>query len=167
VDANFELDNNANYLNAKDGIWPRGRILSYSQFRSIQHVRADIFIHKASGHRRHRLPFMRLTDFWSSKRFPFNALPEVVKLKNIQVIPNAGWHFNNLIEESEIIQKIESSCHVEWNTQEVRTNAVNNYRNASDIYTGMKHEIVEVGESYPIFIQNEIERWKKFIYISN
>jgi hypothetical protein len=164
VDAVLELDNYANYLNAKDGIWPRGRIVSFSRFRSIQHMRADIFIHKASQFRRHQLPFMRLTDFWSSKRFPFNALPELVKVKNLEVIPNAGWHFNNLIEESEIIQKIESSCHVEWNTQEVRVNALNNYRNASDIYTGVKHEIVEVNESYPFFIQNNIDKWQSFIY---
>ena len=116
VDAILELDNYANYINARDGIWPRGRIVSKSNFRSIQHMRADIFIRQASEFRRHRLPIMRLTDFWSSKRFPFNSLPEIVSVRNLEVISKGGWHFNNLIEEHEIIQKIESSCHVEWNT---------------------------------------------------
>lgn len=164
TDAILELDNFANYLNAKDGVWPRGRIQSFSLFRSIQHMRADIFIYTASRYRRHRLPFMRLTDFWSSKRFPFNELPELIKIKDFQIVKNAGWHFNNLIDESEIIQKIESSCHVEWNTDEIRLNAIKNYRNASDIYTGLKHQVVDIDQSYPSTILENSDRWKSFVF---
>jgi hypothetical protein len=164
VDVILELDNYANYINARVGIWPRGRIVSHSNFRTIQHMRADIYICKAARFRRHRLPVMRLTDFWSSKRFPFNALPEIVSVRNLEIIPNSGWHFNNLIEEHEIIKKIESSCHVEWNTPKVREAALNNYRNASDIYTGQKHEIVEIDDSYPSCITNNLEYWKSFIF---
>lgn len=164
VDAILELDNYANYLNAKVGIWPRGRVVSRSQFRTIQHMRADIFIGQASKFRRHRLPIMRLTDFWSSKRFPLNVLPEIISVKKLEIIPNAGWHFNNLMEEHEIIEKIESSCHVEWNTPEVLENALNNLKNASDIYTGQKHEIVEIDDSYPSCVINNLEKWKPFIF---
>ncbi|CAN2170189.1 Glycosyl transferase, family 17 [Candidatus Nanopelagicaceae bacterium] len=164
VDAILELDNYANYLNARDGVWSRGRIQSFGQFRSIQHMRADIFIKAASKYRRHRLPFMRLTDFWSSKRFPFNVLPEFIRGADIQIVENAGWHFNNLIDESEIVQKIESSCHVEWNTEDVRINALSNYRNAADIYTGQKHQIVEIDETFPSYILLNQDRWKRFIF---
>ena len=164
VDAILELDNYANYINARDGIWPRGRIVSLSNFRSIQHMRADIFIRQASEFRRHRLPIMRLTDFWSSKRFPFNSLPEIVSVRNLEVISKGGWHFNNLIEEREIIQKIESSCHVEWNTPEVREAAINNYRNASDIYTGQRHEIVQIDESFPRYVRENQSRWSAFVF---
>ena len=164
VDVILELDNYANYINAKDGIWPRGRIVSRSEFRTIQHMRADIFVRKASEFRRHRLPVMRLTDFWSTKRFPFNSLPEVVLVRNLEVIAKGGWHFNNLIQESEIIQKIESSCHIEWNTSEVRNAAINNYRNASDIYSGQKHEIVVIDNSYPRYIIENLEKWEPYIF---
>ena len=164
VDAILELDNYANYLNARDGVWSRGRIQSFGQFRSIQHMRADIFINAASKYRRHRLPLMRLTDFWSSKRFPFNQLPELVRTKEIRIIGNGGWHFNNLIEENEILQKIESSCHVEWNTEDVRSKALSNYRNAADIYTGQKHQIVEIDDTFPSYILLNQERWKRFIF---
>ena len=163
VDVILELDNYANYLNAKDGVWPRGRIQSYSRFRSIQHMRADIFIHQVAGHRRHRLPFMRLTDFWSSKRYPFNALPEFIRINDLKVLEKSGWHFNNLVDESEIIQKIESSCHVEWNTEVIKSNAIINYKNACDIYTGAKHQIVTVDQSYPRYVFENLDRWKPFI----
>lgn len=164
VDVILELDNYANYLNTKDGLWPRGRVQSYGTFRSIQHMRADIFIQKAAIHRRHKMPIIRLTDFWSSKRFPFNRLPEVVRFNNLQVIPQGGWHFNNLISECEIVNKIESSCHVEWNTEEVRLRAVAHYKNAADIYTGKKHEIVAIDSSFPVCILNNLKRWKPYIY---
>lgn len=163
IDAILELDNYANYLNARDGVWPRGRVQSFSQFQSIQHMRADIFIYKASKYRRHRLPFMRLTDFWSSKRFPFNKLPEFIRLRDFQVVKSGGWHFNNLIEESEIIRKIESSSHVEWNTKEIKLNAIKNYKNACDIYTGKKHQIVTIDQNYPRSVFENLDRWKPFI----
>lgn len=164
VDAILELDNYANFLNAKVGVWPRGRIQSFSQFKSIQHMRADIFIYKAARYRRHRLPFMCLTDFWSSRRYPFNALPEFIKINDLQILEKGGWHFNNLIDESEIIRKIESSCHVEWNTEEIKINAIKNYKKASDIYTGQKHTIVKIDASFPEYITSNIYRWSPYIY---
>lgn len=164
VDVILELDNYANYLNAKDGVWPRGRIQSFSQFRSIQHMRADIFIFKAAKSRRHRLPFMRLTDFWSSKRYPFNKLPELIKVNKLQALEKSGWHFNNLIDESEIIQKIESSCHIEWNTEEIKSSAIKNYKNACDIYTGAKHQIVTIDQNYPRTVLENLERWRPFVF---
>jgi|GEM_PF-2324933 len=164
VDVILELDNYANYLNAKvNEKWPRGRIQSFSRFKSIQHMRADIFIFKAAKHRRHQLPFMRLTDFWSSKRYPFNTLPEFIKVNELEILENGGWHFNNLIDESEIIQKIESSSHVEWNTEEIKLNAIRNYKDARDVYTGEQHQIVAVDQSYPRSVFENLDRWKPFI----
>ena len=164
VNALLELNNYANYLNARVGIWPRGRVQSFSMFQSVQHMRADIFIHSGASQRRHRMPIMRLTDFWSSKRFPFNQFPEYVKIPNLQVVSKGGWHFNNLLTESEIIEKIQSSCHVEWNTDSTRRKAIENYRQAADIYTGEKLKIVEIDSSFPRYIQEDIKRWEKFIY---
>ncbi len=164
VDALLVLDNYANYLNTKDGVWSRGRVQSWSKFRSIQKMRADIFIHNSASHRRHNMPVMRLTDFWSSRRFPFNRLPEFIKINPLQVFGSAGWHFNNLFSEDEIIRKIESSCHTEWNTLEIRANALHNFKNASDIYTGKKHEIVEIDTTFPLFVQENRRRWSKFIF---
>jgi beta-1,4-mannosyl-glycoprotein beta-1,4-N-acetylglucosaminyltransferase len=164
VDALLELDNYANYLNAQDGVWLRGRVQSWGKFRSIQHMRADIFIHNSANHRRHNLPVMRLTDFWSTRRFPLNRLPEFIRVNTLQIYQNAGWHFNNLFSEDEIIRKIESSCHTEWNTFEVRRNAIVNFKNAADIYTGKSHEIVEIDSSFPACIQKDIRKWSKFIF---
>ena len=164
IDALLELDNYANYLNTKDGFWQRGRIQSWNKFRSIQHMRADIYIHNSASNRRHQLPVMRLTDFWSPKRYPLNKFPELIKINTLQVFKNAGWHFNNLIDEESIIEKIESSCHVEWNTPEVRAKAIHNYKNALDIYTGAKHKVISIDETYPRHVVENIDRWSQFIF---
>lgn len=163
VDVILNLDNYANYLNMKDGTWPRGRVQSYNNFRSIQKMRADIFIAKAGDNRRHNLPFMRLTDFWSSRRYPFYLIPEYIKFQPLEIIERAGWHFNNLISEDEILQKIESSCHIEWNTPEVRAKAIENYRNGRDIYTGQAHLKVELDQHYPQCITANPSRWLPYI----
>jgi beta-1,4-mannosyl-glycoprotein beta-1,4-N-acetylglucosaminyltransferase len=167
VDVILELDNYANYLNTRDGIWARGRIQSFENFQSVQHMRADLFVHKVSSHRRHQLPFLRLTDFWSSKRFPFNRLPELIKLKDIQVISNGGWHFNNLFEENEIILKIESSSHVEWNTSSVKENAIANYKSGRDIYTGVEHQVIAIDPTFPEYVVDNLKRWNPFIFVPN
>lgn len=163
VDAILELDNYANYLNTRDGIWPRGRIQSFGNFRSIQHMRTDIFIHQASKSRRHRLPFMRLTDFWSYRRFPLNKFPELIEVRNLQVIERGGWHFNNLLQENDIASKIESSSHTEWNTSEVRQNALANFRSGRDIYTGVEHQIVTIDETFPKSVVENLSRWDAYI----
>jgi hypothetical protein len=163
VDAILILDNYANYLNMSDGSWPRGRVQSYLNFRGIQKMRADIFISQSAGNRRHSLPFMRLTDFWSSRRYPFYLLPEYIKLRPLELINRGGWHFNNLISEDEVLQKIESSCHVEWNTPEVKAKAIENYRNGRDIYTGQPHVRVEIDEYFPNGITSNISRWLPYI----
>lgn len=164
VNAIFELDNYANYLNTLAGKWLRGRAISWSLFRSIQHTRADTFIYSAAMNRRHNFPFMRLTDFWSAKRFPFNKLPERITQPTLEVIRNAGWHFNNLFDESDIIEKIQSSSHVEWNTPKALAQAINHYRSASDIYTGEKHKIAKIDSSYPKTVRENLERWQNYIY---
>ena len=164
VNAIFELDNYANYLHTLAGKWLRGRAISWSLFQSIQHTRADTFIYSAAMNRRHKFPFMRLTDFWSAKRFPFNKLPERITQPVLEVIRNAGWHFNNLFDESEIIEKIQSSSHVEWNTPTARAQAINHYRSASDIYTGEKHKIAKIDSSYPKTVRENLERWQNYIY---
>jgi len=163
VDAILELDNYANYLNTRDGIWPRGRIQAFSKFRSVQHMRTDIYIHQASRFRRHNLPFMRLTDFWSYRRFPLNKLPELIEVRNLQIIQHGGWHFNNLFEENEIASKIESSSHTEWNTSEVRENALRNYRLGRDIYTGVEHQIVTIDDTFPKYVLDNLIRWDPYI----
>ena len=164
IDVILELTNYANYLNAYVGVWSRGRVQSFSKFKSIQHMRADLFIQTAYSHRRHNLPFLRLTDYWTTRRYPFYLLPEHVRKPELQTIANAGWHFNNLVDEIEIIYKIESSSHIEWNTKEIRLKALNNYKNASDIYTGELHQIVEIDETYPKAITENLERWNMYIY---
>ena len=164
IDVILELTNYANYLNAYDGVWPRGRVQSFSKFKSIQHMRADLFIQTAYSQRRHNLPFLRLTDYWTTRRYPFYLLPVYIRKPELQTIANAGWHFNNLVDVNDIIYKIESSSHAEWNTEEVRLKALKNYKSASDIYTGELHQIVEIDESYPRAITEKLEKWNMFIY---
>jgi len=164
VDAILELDNYANYLNLSSGKWLRGRVQSFSLYKGIQNMRKDIFLFQAGAQRRHSLPFIRVPDFWTTRRFGLHLIPSKFEKLDLQIVPNAGWHFNNLFLKNEIIKKIENSSHVEWNTDRVRDRAIKNFESGCDIYTGMKLSVVKIDETFPKYITSNLDQWAQYIY---
>ena len=164
IDAILQFNNYANYLNLKDGIWERCRISSYQFIRSVQGMRQDIFILQAYPQRRIKWPLLWIPDFFTTRRYHLNKFPKIVRKKQISVIPNGGWHFNNLFSQDSILTKISNSSHIEWNTELVRKFAVRNYLEGKDIYTGKKFNQVEIDQSYPEYIIQNLEKWKPFIF---
>lgn len=164
----LELDAFANKLNLYSGKWVRARVQSYKLFKSIQHMRQDIFIRDAIKQKRFTAPILRISDFYTTRRFGLHKIP--INVRNYKppiVVNNAGWHFNNLMPENEIIYKIENSSHIEWNTEIIRKNAINNFRTGRDIYTGEKMQVVQIDESFPLYVSNNKGYWKKFIFEEN
>jgi len=162
----FEFDFYVNYLNAKSGKWYRARAISNCLFDSVQQMRADVFIYFASGTRRHNFPVMRLTDFWSSKRFPFYKFPERISVPKLEIVKNAGWHFNNLLSEDQIMEKIKNSSHTELSRKLSLERASYHYRNACDVWTGEEYKIVQIDMSFPKCVRENLDRWKDFIFDS-
>lgn len=164
INALLELRHFHNYLNLTSGTWLRGRVQSFSLFKGIQNMRKDIFLFMAASQRRHPLPIIRIPDFWTTRRFGIHFLPSKFTISNLEVIRDAGWHFNNLFLEEDIIYKIKSSSHFEWNKETILENAVKNLKDGRDIYTGEKYSPVKIDETFPSYITNNINRWSKFIF---
>ncbi len=163
VNTILQLRNYANALNLQNGHWERVRVISADQFRSIQHLRKDLFLRVAMKQRTRRLPFIRVPDYWTTKRYFMWLLPEFISLAAIDITPDSGWHFNNLIARNEIEMKIKSSCHVELSSEESLAKALKNYDENREIYNGDKLDLVQIDETFPISVQMDISKWKEFI----
>ena len=80
------------------------------------------------------------------------------------MVTNAGWHFNNLLPPEMIITKIKNSSHIEWNTVEVRSKAIENYYQGKDIYTSKKLKFENIDDKYPACIYQNIHNWENYIF---
>lgn len=163
VNTILQLRNYANALNLQNGYWERVRVVSADQFKSIQHLRKDLFLMSALRQRKSRLPFIKVPDYWTARRFFMWLLPEYVSLPAIDITPDSGWHFNNLISRNEIEMKIKSSCHVELSSEESVAKALENYDENREIYNGGKLVLVQIDETFPISVRMDIAKWKEFI----
>jgi hypothetical protein len=127
-------------------------------------MRQDIFLHTAKSQQRFNIPVVRIPDFWNTRRFLPSNFPQIVKFNNLQVVENGGWHFNNLLSANEIIEKINSSCHTELNSEAIRLKAIENYLGGKEIYTGKKLTKVVIDETFPEYVQNNIEKLAPYIF---
>ena len=160
----LEMNNYVNYLNVYAGKWSRARIISGAKYKSIQGMRQDIFLLQAFNKRRHRMPLIRVPVYWTDRRFLLWKLPKLISHKpQIDLVKNAGWHFNNLFKAESVITKIQNSSHTELNTDEVRTNAMKRFINGQDIYTGEQYKTVQIDSSYPSTVYNHLSKWRAHI----
>ncbi len=170
VDCNvlLEMNNYINYLNVCAGKWSRARVISGAKYKSIQNMRQDIFLLQAFNKRRHRMPLIRVPNYWTNRRFLLWKLPKFIFHKpKIDIVKDAGWHFNNLFNADNIISKIESSSHTEMNTVVIKKVAIDRFKQGRDIYTGEKYGVVEIDASYPDIVFKNMARWGKNIFTQN
>jgi len=160
----LEMNNYVNYLNVYAGKWSRARVISSAKYKSIQNMRQDIFLLQAFNNRRHRMPFIRVPNYWTSRRFLLWKFPKFILRKpQIEIVKNAGWHFNNLLKAESVLTKIENSSHTELNTHEVRLNAKNRFLNGQDVYTGEQYATIDIDSSYPKTVYERLNEWRDHI----
>ena len=161
----FELDNYVNYLNLYAGKWRRIRVVSGNNFKSVVRMKQDIFLFSDFEKRRHKFPFIRVPVLWTHRKFFLWKIPQLIQEKpNLKLVENGGWHFNNLFDAEEIISKIESSSLTEMNTEEIKSTAIDRFKQGREIYTGEKYNMVEIDDSYPAIVYKNISKWSKFIF---
>jgi hypothetical protein len=51
------------------------------------------------------------------------------------------------------------------NTEEVRIEAINRFKQGKEIYSGEKYKTVEIDDSYPSIVYKNISKWSKFIFV--
>ncbi len=97
------------------------------------------------------------------KKYPFWRID---KPRNLQIIPNGGWHFAYLQSAENISKKIKSFAHGEFNKEEFSNENIiqNKIKKSEDIFgRGYRIKRVDVDKSFPDYILDNKEALKKWI----
>lgn len=113
-----------------------------------------------------------------TKLFSFNLLEkysltemrrELLNEENIRISPG-GWHWsyigsNGLSVEERVITKINSAAHQEYNNDSVKSSISNHLKNNNDPLGrgGCKYEIVQIDDTYPKYILDNLEKYSYLI----
>ena len=100
-----------------------------------------------------------------SKNLKYSFL-RIDKEKSIEIFKNAGWHFNNILSPEEISLKLKTFAHSEFANE--KFSSVNiiekKINNQIDLFErNHKYQKVEVDETFPKYIRNNMKKFKKFI----
>ena len=97
------------------------------------------------------------------KKYPFWRID---KIKNLQIIEDGGWHFAYLKNPADILKKIKSSAHGEFNKVEFanRENIEKKINLGMDIFDrGITYKKVKIDNTYPEYIIENKEKFKEWI----
>ena len=140
------LQKNFNYkfnlYNKYESPWEGTRVSKKKNLKSIDYLRQKILI------KNFKYPFWRID-----------------KEKNIQIINDGGWHFNNILSPKEISLKLKSFAHTEFSNAKFSSLKVIKYKikkkfdlfNRGHIYKKISFKV------FPKIILKEIKKYKKFL----
>ena len=97
------------------------------------------------------------------KKYPFWRID---KPRNLQIIENGGWHFAYLKSSADIIKKIKSSAHGEFNKKDFANlkNIEEKISMKKDIFDRkITYKKVEIDDSFPKYIIENKEKFKDWI----
>jgi len=97
------------------------------------------------------------------KKYPFWRID---KLKNLQIIENGGWHFAYLQSPENILKKIKSSSHGEFDNIDFANleNIKEKISMEKDIFDrGISYKKVQIDNSFPKYIVDNKEKLNKWI----
>ena len=97
-----------------------------------------------------------------SKQYPFWRFDK----KNINIIQNGGWHFSFIRKPNQIIKKIESYAHSEFNKNEFKDEKriIEKINKGDDIFDrGIKYSKVNVDDSFPEYILKNKKKFSEWI----
>ena len=132
-----------NLFNEHESPWEGSRVCKKKDLKSIDFMRQKV----------------------KSKNLKYNFL-RIDKEKNIEIFKNAGWHFNNILSPEEISLKLKTFAHSEFADE--KFSSVNiiekKINNQIDLFErNHKYQKVEIDETFPKYIRNNIKKFKKFI----
>jgi len=86
--------------------------------------------------------------------------------KDIEIIKDGGWHFNNLYNFDTISKKLEAFPHKEFNSKKysdikIIEKKINNLEDLFD--RGHKYEKIKLDNDYPKYILNNLDLFKDYI----
>ena len=88
------------------------------------------------------------------------------KEKNLEIFLEAGWHFNNVMDPEKISLKLKTFAHSEYSKISFSSPEIikNKIENKIDLFDrGEKYQAVEIDNTFPEYLRNKLEKYKKFI----
>jgi beta-1,4-mannosyl-glycoprotein beta-1,4-N-acetylglucosaminyltransferase len=164
VNAILEFRMFSNYLNTFSGSWLRARAVSGNLYRNIESLRQDVYLLSLSDRKYFKRFLTRVPIWFTTRNYYLWELPKFYSRPVIEVIPDAGWHFNNLYSKEHIMRKLSASAHVEHNNSQIIKNLSERLKYGQDIYSGKKYEVLDIDETFPQEIINNLVKWDKYIF---
>lgn len=97
------------------------------------------------------------------KFIKIRTIDEVRNNENARQLPDAGWHFSYVNSLDFIKEKIESFSHNELNTEEFKSKLEYKYNNCQSLFGDDFWTVVDIDESFPEYLRNNIEKYKHLI----
>jgi len=91
------------------------------------------------------------------------TIDEIRNNDNARQINDAGWHFSYIGDVNFIKNKIESFSHTELNTEEFKSKLEFKYKNCQSLFGDDYWSVVQIDDSFPIHIKNNIDKFKHII----
>ena len=127
--------------------WEGSRICKKKYLKTFENLRANI------RKKNLRYKFYRIDKFYLEK--------------NIKLINNGGWHFSYLMNAKEIIKKIKSSTHIEYNKKEYTNPKLieKKIKQGKDLFNrgDTFNKIKFTNKIYPKYLIKNKERFKDLI----
>mgnify|MGYP001441587188 CR=1 FL=1 len=104
-----------------------------------------------------------LRDIKIKKR---NILKKYIFNMDYKIIEDGGWHFSNIKTPKELIKKINSFCHGEFNQKKFKNENLINKKinNLEDIFDReINYKIVNIDNSYPEYLLKNIKLYSEWI----
>ena len=132
-----------NLFNKYESPWEGTRICKIKNLKSINHMRQNV---KAKNL---KYKFFRID-----------------KERNIQVIENGGWHFNNLMTAEDISLKLKTFAHSEFSSEKFSSiNIIKEkiYKKIDLFNRGHTYEVLNLDEKLPNYILKNLDKFKDYI----
>lgn len=132
-----------NIYNKHETPWEGSRICKKKNLKSFTHLRKKILLKNL------KKPIWKISTE-----------------KNIQIINNGGWHFNNLYPAGIISKKLKVSPHTEFSSSEYSDVDViiKKISNLEDLYNrGHKYQKITINNSFPDYFLKNIDNLKNYI----
>jgi len=132
-----------NLFNPHESPWEGTRVAKKKNIKSIDYLRQKI----------------------KSKNLKYNFF-RIDKERNIELFKNGGWHFNNILTAKEISIKLQTFAHSEFSGPEFSNEHIisKKIENKTDLFNrGHQYKVVNLNDSFPKYLINNLEKYKKFI----
>jgi beta-1,4-mannosyl-glycoprotein beta-1,4-N-acetylglucosaminyltransferase len=164
----LELDGYISYYNLYFEKWRRGRAILYRDFVGILYLIRDYWIESNFYLRRFKwFPFMRLDPHFSASMFDSftGAYVGFRKKQSLPIIVNAGWHFTKMFSSEKVLESINNSSHVNFNTEQISIDFIEEKKKEHRTFYGkdVKGNVVNLDSSFPQYLLNNKEKFQEFL----